>query len=509
LNGTFPKKGGYCLEIQNLIKINQINSRNIDPSQGLLRSQQTGDLFNRILAIFTNVLQPLDARDNQTKLPLQENEILDGAEPKESVSECSQEENLWQLVEMLSDLLAQLNQNQQAKIETEDTEISLHTKTEVELNQLQPIGEERENNEIPSSLKNNLELNKMQQAKLETENIDMSLFSKIEVELNREQPTSIHTENLNVNQSFNERKVPLPPKWLPWLQPFTGDLRTGIVQLFETVIENSPQQAIETMQLTEKINQFLDQINGRDNYKSQDFVNQMQLVLDRLNTSIMKSHQIVKDNGKAVQSIQKSRVSLDKNEVFSPINGLSIVGNRVPVMDTNYVPSNQNPVPKMSLSHFVPEMESWIGQFKLQHGQFGSAKAQFLLTPDHLGRMEVIISTQDGNISARIVTETAAAKEALEGQLQQLKQVLQQQGIQIQKMEIIQTPASTDINQWGFSFSHDGSFNHSKQEKGKNQITQGGSNKLQEVDQEISYETAMSNYGYGPRRAISSIDFTA
>ncbi|MED3624030.1 flagellar hook-length control protein FliK [Neobacillus thermocopriae] len=584
------------MEIQNLIKINQTNILGTDQARGLLRSQHSGELFDGILAIFTNVLQSSDTKENQPNLPLQENEKFDDTHSDQSVSECSQEVILWQLEEILTDWLVLLNHSQQqfnnksenneipieeehnqlqqtsvdwannrkhlysktevvhnptkhetesneipshsiiesnhsqrqhTKIETKNIETTLHIKNEVAQNQGQPSSVDRENNESQSNPIMNVEQTQNHERKI----IDFSPQTKNEEESNQVHPTSInwgkdnirshnnmmtgnhiqqisvHTENLDGNKTINESEDPLPLKWMSWQQSEIDVRKKGIVQLPQTVIDNRQQQAIETISLIEKFNQFRDRLNRSDNHLSQDMVTKVQLLLDRLNTSISKSNQKTEDGW--TQYIQKPRVSFDKNELFFPDNGMSFVGNRVPIMDTNYVHTNQNSLPKMSLAQFIPEMESWISQYKLQHGQFGRTEAQFLLTPDQLGRLEVTISTQEGKISAQIVTETAAAKEVLEGQLQQLKQVLQQQGIQIQKMEIIQSPISTDISQWSLSFSHHGSSNHSKQEKGKNQLTQVGVNKFQEVDQEISNEAVMTTYGYATRRTISSIDFTA
>ena len=60
------------------------------------------------------------------------------------------------------------------------------------------------------------------------------------------------------------------------------------------------------------------------------------------------------------------------------------------------------------------------------------------LNPGHLGSLRIEIIQQDSVMVAKIVTSTQAAKEAIEGQLSQLKQAFNTQNIQVERVEISQ-----------------------------------------------------------------------
>ncbi|WP_377887344.1 flagellar hook-length control protein FliK [Alkalihalobacillus sp. R86527] len=60
------------------------------------------------------------------------------------------------------------------------------------------------------------------------------------------------------------------------------------------------------------------------------------------------------------------------------------------------------------------------------------------LAPENLGQLDIRLTTVEGKVTAHIATTTAAAKEMIEGQLHQLRQTFVQQGIQLDKVEVVQ-----------------------------------------------------------------------
>ncbi|WP_273831737.1 flagellar hook-length control protein FliK [Guptibacillus sedimenti] len=60
------------------------------------------------------------------------------------------------------------------------------------------------------------------------------------------------------------------------------------------------------------------------------------------------------------------------------------------------------------------------------------------LSPENLGQLDIRLTTLDGKVTAHIVTATAGAKELIESQLHQLRHTLVQQGIQLDKVEVVQ-----------------------------------------------------------------------
>lgn len=164
----------------------------------------------------------------------------------------------------------------------------------------------------------------------------------------------------------------------------------------------------------------------------------------------------------------------------------------------------------LTVSNFAPEVSEWIGRYmKITNGQSGSTEASFSLYPEHLGHIEIKITSQQGEVAAQILTDTSLAKEALEGQLQHLRQALQQHGLLVQKLEIVQqTPVSMDLNQANLSFSQGGSS--SSQEQRSFTFSQDVAKTQEEADQkEIEKEILSISYGGAAPKLASSIDFTA
>lgn len=174
----------------------------------------------------------------------------------------------------------------------------------------------------------------------------------------------------------------------------------------------------------------------------------------------------------------------------------------------------------LTLSSFVPDVSEWMGRFfKITHDKTGTSEAKFSMYPEHLGHLEIKIAAQKGHITAQILTDTQATKEALESQLTVLKQALQQQGLQVQKIEIIQhTPTAPELNQGNNpSFSQGGShqqqqFNQSNEELGYTASkTASNTTETEDGAMPIEKEKSMPAYTYGGKqiRTTSRIDFSA
>ncbi|MCL6572585.1 MAG: flagellar hook-length control protein FliK [Bacillus sp. (in: Bacteria)] len=163
----------------------------------------------------------------------------------------------------------------------------------------------------------------------------------------------------------------------------------------------------------------------------------------------------------------------------------------------------------LSASEFVPEVSEWIGGYlRSTNGQSGSTEARFSLFPEHLGHIEIKITSQQGQVSAQIMTDTSFAKDALEGQLNQLKQALQEHGILVKKLDIIlQTPVSTDSNQANLSFSPGGSS--SSRDRANTSDKDESKGQKKDDQQKIGMENIPISYGGTAQMSVSSIDFSA
>lgn len=58
------------------------------------------------------------------------------------------------------------------------------------------------------------------------------------------------------------------------------------------------------------------------------------------------------------------------------------------------------------------------------------------LNPEHLGKIYIEVTTKEGNVSAHIMTQNELVKEALEAQMAELKQSMNQAGVKVDAVEV-------------------------------------------------------------------------
>lgn len=223
-------------------------------------------------------------------------------------------------------------------------------------------------------------------------------------------------------------------------------------------------------------------------------------------------HSVIPNVGKSFQV--KDRLS--KVPFSSPIGEFSKVnGQLTSLTNTQHVTGNElkesNLQPTIEVTNFVPEVSEWINRFmKITNGKSGSTEAKFSLYPEHLGHIEIKVTSQQGQISAQILTDTPMAKDALEGQLHHLKQALQQSGLHVQKLDVAQqTFITSDSSQGGLAFSQNGS--HSSREQ-RTYTASANNKKLQNETTEQKDregEIVPISYGGATLKTSSQIDFTA
>jgi flagellar hook-length control protein FliK len=85
-------------------------------------------------------------------------------------------------------------------------------------------------------------------------------------------------------------------------------------------------------------------------------------------------------------------------------------------------------------------------------------EAVFSLEPEHLGKVDVKVTIHEGNVRAEFFTSTALGKDLLETQVQVLRTALEQQGFQVDKIDISQqnTNFSGPFSQKGDSHARQG-----------------------------------------------------
>lgn len=95
-------------------------------------------------------------------------------------------------------------------------------------------------------------------------------------------------------------------------------------------------------------------------------------------------------------------------------------------------------LPVAQAAQLVKDMgELVVKQLSFQKGE-GFSEARITLMPEHLGQVTIKLTMVNGQLTAQFVAETMAGRELLDSQLYQLRASLQNQGIQVEKLEVSQ-----------------------------------------------------------------------
>lgn len=124
------------------------------------------------------------------------------------------------------------------------------------------------------------------------------------------------------------------------------------------------------------------------------------------------------------------------------------------------------------------------------------------LNPENLGRINLTVVSKEGVLTAKFVTGTETAKEAIESQLQVFKENLNNQGLKVENVEVTVSYSAFDQKEQGFQENG----GKDSQEKGRNRAFRG----LDEINGN-SADTSkeeLANLG-SLEQSTSSVDYTA
>ena len=76
-----------------------------------------------------------------------------------------------------------------------------------------------------------------------------------------------------------------------------------------------------------------------------------------------------------------------------------------------------------------------------------STSMEMQLYPEHLGKLQIKVVSEDGVMTAKILAETEAAKQAIEGGLTSLKEALEQQNLKVDAVEVMVSTTGFEKNQ--------------------------------------------------------------
>lgn len=92
--------------------------------------------------------------------------------------------------------------------------------------------------------------------------------------------------------------------------------------------------------------------------------------------------------------------------------------------------------PIVQLASLADDLGAILGSSVKLGGPGETTQLKVSIFPEHLGQLEIRLSTVDGKVAAQIFTSNPMAKEAIELQVYQLRNSLIQQGIQVDRIEI-------------------------------------------------------------------------
>lgn len=168
----------------------------------------------------------------------------------------------------------------------------------------------------------------------------------------------------------------------------------------------------------------------------------------------------------------------------------------------------------MHTSNLVSDMTDLLAS-KIRISQFnGSSQARVTLYPESLGQVNVNVTMQDGKVVAQLITDTMMGKDVLESNLQGLRNSLQHQGLQVDRM-VVSQQSDTEMNPSTDQENLEEHFQAFDQ-----QSEQESSAETEDENETLTYPEAEAlmaedteyGYAYGAQPRLSGmtrIDFTA
>lgn len=189
--------------------------------------------------------------------------------------------------------------------------------------------------------------------------------------------------------------------------------------------------------------------------------------------------------------------------VPTEVNGQVLTGTASEVAKASQTPTRPEasappPPPTVHMSNLIEELGGVLkGSFRLNGTQEGT-QIKVNIFPEHLGHLDIRLTASEGKIAAQIFTSNLLAKEALELQVNQLRNSLLQQGVTLDRIEISQ-------QSFGQQNAHpDQRF--SQQQQQQQQQKQGNASHNKNGYQRIEEEAAVERYHSS--EGLMKVDYT-
>ena len=366
------------------------------------------------------------------------------------------------------------SENQQGEL-LEKLEDVLLVLQELPLEKMSPEEQEMMNAIIQMlSLQSTQLKERLQTTELGTEKL-MNLLQQVDQELKGmlSNVSVIPFEDLSKIVGVEEKNVLTDPKKFEQLV----NQLVGFIQQLESEQQASGKQT--SLQQVEQMEQLLKQMKSMtEHLDSQARVTESQ----RSNVESVEISRQVPGNT-VPQQPEGSRVQLEAINLEENSQVLT-----VPTTDT--IKAGQAtgraeptvPTPTVRISNLIEELgEVLRNSFRLNRTGEGN-QIKVNIFPEHLGHLDIRITELNGKIAAQIFTSSLVAKEALDLQVNQLRNSLLQQGVTIDKIEITQQHSSQSFGQ---QHAHPDQRFSQQQKQG---TASGNKNGYQRMDEEATIE---------------------
>ncbi|WP_342542756.1 flagellar hook-length control protein FliK [Paenisporosarcina sp. FSL H8-0542] len=194
--------------------------------------------------------------------------------------------------------------------------------------------------------------------------------------------------------------------------------------------------------------------------------------------------------------------------VPTEVNGQVLTGTASEVAKASQAPTRPEasapPAPTVRMSNLIEELGGVLkGSFRLNGTQEGT-QIKVNIFPEHLGHLDIRLTASEGKIAAQIFTSNLLAKEALELQVNQLRNSLLQQGVTLDRIEISQQSSQPSFGQQN---AHpDQRFSQQQQQQQQQQQKQGNASHNKNGYQRIEEEAAVERYHSS--EGLMKVDYT-
>ncbi|MEH7273620.1 flagellar hook-length control protein FliK [Neobacillus vireti] len=213
--------------------------------------------------------------------------------------------------------------------------------------------------------------------------------------------------------------------------------------------------------------------------------------------------EFVKETGIVTQKVaaveefnQKELTDMNQTGRNSLVDDFTMV-HSTPTNQPNLSSEKAGSVQTLQANQFDQEITKFLQSSIHVTGLEDGIEAAFTLAPKHLGKVDVKVTIQDGQVTAEFLTSTPLGKDLLETHVQTLRSALETQGLQVGKIDI--TQQSTTASNFLGHFS----------QKGDSQARQGQQDSRRRHEQPIiqtqeEYRNYVNESGW-----VSKINTTA